>query len=107
MAFFHQRPEWYLPDSKATPEGVYFNRRAILRAIGLGGLALAGGPLVSGCSPNPGTSDENNASDASTTKDASSQGNDRSGSSNLPTDPKKNYDPDATGKIFQQHQITT
>ncbi len=113
MAFFHQRPDWYLPESKATPEKVYLNRRALLRAMGLGGLALAGGPLLSGCSNSTETSGEHASQDASTTKDSFIQdsfiqdssiqdssiqdSSDRSGSSNLPTDPKRNYDTDVPG----------
>lgn len=45
MASIILRPSWYLPDSAATPESMYLNRRAFLAAMGLGGLALAGTPF--------------------------------------------------------------
>jgi sulfoxide reductase catalytic subunit YedY len=41
-----RRPDWALPESAATPEAVYADRRAILKAMGVGaGLALAPGLL--------------------------------------------------------------
>lgn len=36
------RPSWYLPDSAATDEDVFFNRRDFLKAMGIGGM-MAGG----------------------------------------------------------------
>jgi methionine sulfoxide reductase catalytic subunit len=33
---------WEIPESQATPESVYANRRAVLKAMGLGAMALAG-----------------------------------------------------------------
>jgi sulfoxide reductase catalytic subunit YedY len=36
-----RRPDWALPESAATPESVFLNRRAILRGMGLGAGALA------------------------------------------------------------------
>jgi sulfoxide reductase catalytic subunit YedY len=36
-----RRPDWALPESAATPEHVFLNRRAILRGMGLGAGALA------------------------------------------------------------------
>jgi methionine sulfoxide reductase catalytic subunit len=41
-------PDWHIPDREATPEGVYLNRRAVLRAAGF----LAASPLA-GQSPSP------------------------------------------------------
>jgi sulfoxide reductase catalytic subunit YedY len=49
-----RRPDWALPDSAATPEAVFVNRRAILRGMGLGaaGAALmAGGARAIGPEP--------------------------------------------------------
>ena len=41
------RPDWWLPESAATDESIYRNRRDILKALGIGslgaGLALSGG----------------------------------------------------------------
>ena len=37
-----RRPSWYLPDSAATDEDVFFNRRDFLKAMGIGGM-IAGG----------------------------------------------------------------
>ncbi len=42
MPHIRKNPSWYLPDSAATPESVYTNRRAFLKALGVGGLMLAG-----------------------------------------------------------------
>lgn len=42
-----QRPSWYLPDSAAIDEAVFFNRRAFLKAMGFGGLTAAGLSLPS------------------------------------------------------------
>jgi len=45
---YHRKPEWAIPERDATPEAVFFNRRAFLQgslgmtaagAIGLGGVA--------------------------------------------------------------------
>jgi methionine sulfoxide reductase catalytic subunit len=45
---YHRKPEWAIPERDATPESVFFNRRAFLQgslgvmaagAIGLGGIA--------------------------------------------------------------------
>lgn len=49
MAYILKRPEWYLPKSAATPESVYQNRRAFLKAMGLGGMMLAGTGAGLGC----------------------------------------------------------
>ena len=40
------RQDWELPESAATAESVYHNRRAFLRTLGLGGAALATGDLL-------------------------------------------------------------
>jgi sulfoxide reductase catalytic subunit YedY len=41
---YHRRPDWHLPESAATPEAVYFDRRAFLAAAGgLGAAAVIGG----------------------------------------------------------------
>ena len=40
-----RRPSWHLPDSAATDEEVFFNRRDFLKAMGIGGL-MAGGLSV-------------------------------------------------------------
>jgi sulfoxide reductase catalytic subunit YedY len=40
-------PDWYLPESQATSESVYMNRRRFLKKAGLGSLSIAG--LLVGC----------------------------------------------------------
>ena len=40
MANIRVRPDWYLPEREATPEGVYLNRRAWLKAMGFSGASL-------------------------------------------------------------------
>ena len=42
MSFILRRPPWYLPDSAATPESKYVNRRQFLRAMGATGIIAAG-----------------------------------------------------------------
>jgi methionine sulfoxide reductase catalytic subunit len=42
MSNIHINPSWHLPESAATPESLYVNRREFLRTMGLGGMALAG-----------------------------------------------------------------
>ena len=42
MPSFIRRPSWYLPDSAATGEDVFFNRSDFLKAMGIGGM-MAGG----------------------------------------------------------------
>jgi len=39
--FYHKRPRWALPESAATPEDVFLNRRAVLAAMGIGAAAAA------------------------------------------------------------------
>ena len=45
MNFIKPRPNWSLPDSAATSESDYRNRRQFLKALGLGGGLLAGGSI--------------------------------------------------------------
>ncbi|SDZ81764.1 protein-methionine-sulfoxide reductase catalytic subunit MsrP [Rubrimonas cliftonensis] len=40
-----RRPDWALPESAATPEAVFLNRRSILRGMGLGAGLLGGASL--------------------------------------------------------------
>ena len=42
MTYILKRPAWQLPESAATPESVYRDRRQFLKAMGLGGMMLAG-----------------------------------------------------------------
>jgi sulfoxide reductase catalytic subunit YedY len=44
----HRRPDWHIPEGKATPESVYLNRRAILAGLGLGGGAIGGAAWLAG-----------------------------------------------------------
>lgn len=37
---------WVMPERLATPEAVYFNRRQILKSLGMGGMMAAGAPLI-------------------------------------------------------------
>ncbi len=46
-------PGWRIPDREATPESVYFNRRAFLRSAGLGIAAVGVGACGSEFIPNP------------------------------------------------------
>ena len=46
MGNFIHRPSWYLPESAATPESVYLNRRSFLKVMGVGSIAAVG----AGCS---------------------------------------------------------
>ena len=41
MARIRIRPDWHLAERIATPEATYFNRRTILKGLGLGALTLA------------------------------------------------------------------
>jgi sulfoxide reductase catalytic subunit YedY len=40
---YHSKPDWYLPETAATPEQLYLNRRQIVAGMGLSALA---GPLL-------------------------------------------------------------
>jgi sulfoxide reductase catalytic subunit YedY len=42
-----RRPPWHLPDSAATDEDVFFNRREFLKAMGIGGMMAGGFSLPS------------------------------------------------------------
>jgi len=37
------KPSWYLPESKATSESVFINRRELVKGLGMGGLLAAAG----------------------------------------------------------------
>lgn len=41
MPSFMNRPSWYLPDSAATSEDLFFGRRTFLKAMGIGGMMTA------------------------------------------------------------------
>ena len=45
MIAIHRKPGWALSEALATPEDVFLNRRAILKAWGLGALVVATSPL--------------------------------------------------------------
>lgn len=51
MAHVHLRPDWHLPDSAATDEALYRSRREVVKALGLGTIALA--TLGAGCGSTP------------------------------------------------------
>lgn len=40
------RPSWYLPESSATSESAFLNRRQLIKGLGLGGLAVSTGSLI-------------------------------------------------------------
>jgi sulfoxide reductase catalytic subunit YedY len=42
MAHIIQKPSWYLHENETTPEHIFRNRRAFLKTLGLGGMAVAG-----------------------------------------------------------------
>jgi sulfoxide reductase catalytic subunit YedY len=44
-----RRRDWELKESEITPEGVFRDRRALLRAMGLGGLIAGAAPLLAAC----------------------------------------------------------
>lgn len=52
MNIIHQ-PEWRLPDSAATPETVYLNRRSILAAMGLGAASVLAPNAANAMGPTP------------------------------------------------------
>ncbi|MCY3980976.1 MAG: twin-arginine translocation signal domain-containing protein, partial [Alphaproteobacteria bacterium] len=41
-----RRRGWELPESEATPEAVFHDRRRLIQAAALGGIAAAAGPIV-------------------------------------------------------------
>jgi sulfoxide reductase catalytic subunit YedY len=48
------RRGWEMPEREATPEGVFADRRALLKAMGMGGLVAAAAPLgLAGCDTGP------------------------------------------------------
>lgn len=47
-----KRRGWELPESAATPEHVYRERRALIKAMAAGPILLAGGGLLAGCDEN-------------------------------------------------------
>ena len=50
MAHYVARRRWQLPESAATPEKLFLQRRQIIKALGCAGLAYVGG-ISLGCSP--------------------------------------------------------
>lgn len=42
MAHYHRKADWHLPESMATPENLFFNRRAFLKTLGLGTVGAIG-----------------------------------------------------------------
>lgn len=56
MPFFHVPPGWRLPDRQVTSESAYWNRRRLLKTLGLAGAGLAIAPAAScGRSPSDGS----------------------------------------------------
>ncbi|MCZ6758666.1 MAG: twin-arginine translocation signal domain-containing protein, partial [Bacteroidetes bacterium] len=51
MAAIHIPPGWLIPESKATSEAAYQNRRAFLKKMGLGTIAVASAAHFPGCGP--------------------------------------------------------
>lgn len=97
MSFFHRRPSWHLPESAATPEKIFINRRQLLRTLGLGSLALLGGTSLQHCSPVATTADSG-LPDQTQTPTSRPVG--KTNPNILPADPKiakQNYDTDAPG----------
>lgn len=57
MPAFIQHPSWHLPDSAATNEDLFFNRRDFLKAMGIGGMMIGGLSAESSAQENtPGSS---------------------------------------------------
>jgi len=52
MPSYIQRPSWYLPDSAATGEDLFLNRRDFLKSMGIGGM-IAGGLSVPSFAQGP------------------------------------------------------
>ena len=48
-----QRRDWELKEYEATPEGVYLQRRTLLKSFGLGGLIMGAAPLLAACEDPP------------------------------------------------------
>lgn len=51
MAAIHIPPGWRIPESRATSESAYQNRRAFLKKMGLGTIAVASAAHFPGCGP--------------------------------------------------------
>ena len=47
MPAFHIRPDWSIPESEATPESMFMNRRKFLKTMGIGGAMVATLPHAS------------------------------------------------------------
>lgn len=52
MANIILRPDWFIPEGKATPEKIYNNRREFLRKMGLAGVVWTTAPLLSSAAPS-------------------------------------------------------
>lgn len=48
-----QRRDWELKESEVTPEGVFQQRRALLKTMGMGGLIVGAAPLLAACDDAP------------------------------------------------------
>jgi len=48
-----QNRDWELKENRITPEGVFRDRRSILKAMGVGGLIAGAAPLLAGCEEEP------------------------------------------------------
>ena len=53
MSFFHFRPDWTTPESLATPERIFLDRRRVIAGLGLGSLSLALGRRLGAQPPAP------------------------------------------------------
>ena len=42
MFSHHIKPDWHVPESEATPESMFMNRRSFMKTVGIGGLMLGG-----------------------------------------------------------------
>ena len=42
MFSYHQKPDWHIADSEATPESKFLDRRSFMKTMGIGGLMLGG-----------------------------------------------------------------
>jgi sulfoxide reductase catalytic subunit YedY len=48
-----QDRDWELKENEVTPEGVYVQRRALLKSLGFGGLIMGAAPLLAACEDPP------------------------------------------------------
>ena len=48
-----QRRDWELKENDVTPEGVYLQRRTLLKSLGMGGLIIGVAPLLAACEEGP------------------------------------------------------